>query len=171
VKVEKSGLVAVLLEVGEENAAVLLARSELADEIDTAHDLDALLMFGLEREQVEEVARLAISAIEPDDVNTRRRRDEREDHLASVGRSHRSAEVVACPRHVARVDRPVTMRKARLKEFTPAKERGGRVPPRWIPSHRKVRHDPITALRSHRRIRCCRHRSGGMRSAREEGRR
>lgn len=75
-KVEKSSLVAMLLEVGEENAAVLLARSELPDELDTAHDLDALLAFGLEREQVEEVARLAIGTIEPDDVNTRRRRGE-----------------------------------------------------------------------------------------------
>ena len=77
-KVEKSSLVAMLLEVGEENAAVLLARSDLADEIDTAYDLDALLTFGLEREQVEEVARLAVGAIEPDDVNTRRRRGELE---------------------------------------------------------------------------------------------
>jgi hypothetical protein len=78
VKVGKSSLVAMLLEVGEENAAVLLARSELADEVDTAHDLDVLLTFGLEREQVEEVARLAVGAIEPDDVNTRRRRGELE---------------------------------------------------------------------------------------------
>jgi PIN domain nuclease of toxin-antitoxin system len=78
VKVEKSSLVAMLLEVGEENAAVLLARSELADEIDIAHDLGALLTFGLEREQVDEVARLAIGAIEPDDVNTRRRRGQLE---------------------------------------------------------------------------------------------
>ena len=77
-KVEKANLVAMLLEVGEENAAVLLARSELADEIDTAHDLDALLTFGLEPEQVEEVARLAVGTIEPDDVNTRRRRGELE---------------------------------------------------------------------------------------------
>jgi hypothetical protein len=74
VKVEKAAVVAMLLEVGEENAAVLLARSELPDEIDTGADLDALLAFGLERDQVDEVARLAIGAIEPDDVNTRRRR-------------------------------------------------------------------------------------------------
>ena len=77
-KVEKSSLVAMLLEVGEENAAVLLARSDLADEIDTDHDLDALLTFGLDRDQVSEVARLAVGAIEPDDVNTRRRRGELE---------------------------------------------------------------------------------------------
>jgi len=78
VKVEKSSLVAMLLEVGEENAAVLLAQSDLADEIDTATDLDALVAFGLEREQVDEVTQLAVGAIEPDDVNTRRRRGELE---------------------------------------------------------------------------------------------
>jgi hypothetical protein len=76
VKVAKAGVVAMLLEVGEENAAVLLARSDLPDEIDTDHDLDALVAFGLEREQAEEVARLAVGAVEPDDVNTRRRRGE-----------------------------------------------------------------------------------------------
>ncbi|MFI5507919.1 hypothetical protein ACIA48_10655 [Mycobacterium sp. NPDC051804] len=75
-KVEKSSLVAMLLEVGEENAAVLLARSPLPEEIDTTHDLDALLEFGLERDQIDETARLAVGAIEPDDVNTRRRRGE-----------------------------------------------------------------------------------------------
>ena len=75
-KVEKAGLVAMLLEVGEENAAVLLARSTLPDELDTEHDLEALLEFGLVRDELEEVARLAVGGIEPDDVNTRRRRDE-----------------------------------------------------------------------------------------------
>lgn len=75
-KVEKANLVAMLLEVGEENAAVLLARSTLPDELDTETDLDVLLTFGLEREQVDEVALLTIGEIEPDDVNTRRRRDE-----------------------------------------------------------------------------------------------
>lgn len=75
-KVQKAGLVAMLLEVGEENAAVLLARSQLPDEIDTDHDLDELVTFGLERVQVEEIARLAIGDTEPDDVNTRRRRGE-----------------------------------------------------------------------------------------------
>jgi len=63
-----------LLEVGEENAAVLLARSQLPDEIDTDHDLDTLAAFGLERDQIAEVARLAVGAIEPDDVTIRRRR-------------------------------------------------------------------------------------------------
>jgi hypothetical protein len=76
VKVEKAGLVAMLLEVGEENAAVLLARSTLPDELDTEHDLEALLEFGLARDELEEVAQLAIGGIDPDDVNTRRRRDE-----------------------------------------------------------------------------------------------
>ena len=77
-KVEKSNLVAMLLEVGEENAAVLLARSQLPDAIDTEHDLETLVSFGLERDQVDEIARLTIGAIEPDDVNTRRRRSEME---------------------------------------------------------------------------------------------
>jgi hypothetical protein len=76
VRVEKAGLVAMLLEVGEENAAVLLARSTLPDELDTEHDLEALVAFGLERDQLDEVARLVIGGIEPEDVNTRRRRDE-----------------------------------------------------------------------------------------------
>jgi hypothetical protein len=78
VKVDKSNLVAMLLEVGEENAAVLLARSELPDDIDLDSDLDALMAFGLDRDQVDEVARLTIGSVEPDDVNTRRRRGELE---------------------------------------------------------------------------------------------
>jgi len=81
VKVEKSSLVAMLLEVGEENAAVLLARSQLADEIDTEHDLDTLVTFGLERDQIAEVARLAVGAIAPDDVTTRRRRSDLEETI------------------------------------------------------------------------------------------
>ena len=75
-KVDKGALVAMLLEVGEENAAVLLARSEMADEIDTERDLDTFLAFGLEPDQVDEVARLAVGTIAPDDVNTRHRRGE-----------------------------------------------------------------------------------------------
>lgn len=75
-KVAKASLVAMLLEAGEENPAVLLARSTLPDELDTDTDLDVLLTFGLEREQVDEVARMTIGEIEPEDVNTRRRRDE-----------------------------------------------------------------------------------------------
>lgn len=67
-----------LLEVGEENVAVLLARSELPDELDTERDLETLVAFGLDRDQVDEVARVTIGTIEPDDVNTRRRRSELE---------------------------------------------------------------------------------------------
>ena len=67
-----------LLEVGEENAAVLLARSQLPDELETERDLETLLAFGLERGQVDELARLTIGAIDADDVNTRRRRDDLE---------------------------------------------------------------------------------------------
>jgi hypothetical protein len=67
-----------LLEVGEENAAVLLARSALPDELDTEHDLEPLVSFGLERDQLDEVASLTIGTIEPDDVDTRRRRDDME---------------------------------------------------------------------------------------------
>lgn len=75
-KVEKSSLVAMLLEVGEENAAVLLARSQLGDEIDTLRDLATLQEFGLDPDQLEEVAGLVIGAIQPEDVNTRRRSDD-----------------------------------------------------------------------------------------------
>jgi predicted NUDIX family phosphoesterase len=78
VNVGKSNLVAMLLEVGEENAAVLLARSDLAEEIDLERDLDALMLFGLDRDQVNEVARLTIGAIGTDDDNDRRQRGEME---------------------------------------------------------------------------------------------
>jgi hypothetical protein len=71
VNVSKSSLVAMLLEAGEENAAVLLARSALPDEMDTDHDLDALVAFGSDRDQVDEIARLTIGAID-----TRPGRDE-----------------------------------------------------------------------------------------------
>jgi hypothetical protein len=76
VEVEKASLVAMLSEVGEENAAVLVARSELGETIDTDRDRDVLEKFGLERDQVDEIARLAVGAIQPDDVNTRRRQGE-----------------------------------------------------------------------------------------------
>jgi len=78
VKVDKSNLVAMLLEVGEENAAVLLARSELPEEIDLHSDLDSLVAFGLDRDQVDEVARLTIGHVESDDDNARRQRGEME---------------------------------------------------------------------------------------------
>jgi hypothetical protein len=78
VNVGKSNLVAILLEVGEENAAVLLARSNLPDEIDLQRDLDILTALGLDRDQVDEVAQLTIGSIESDDVNGQRQRGEME---------------------------------------------------------------------------------------------
>lgn len=65
-----------LLEGGEENAAVLLARSTLPEFVDTERDLDVLLEFGLEREQLDEVVRMTVGAVEPDDGTVRRRRDD-----------------------------------------------------------------------------------------------
>ena len=65
-----------LLEVGEENAAVLLASSPLPDELDTATDLPVLAEFGLQPDQLDEVARMVVGEIEREDVNTRRRRDD-----------------------------------------------------------------------------------------------
>jgi hypothetical protein len=76
VKLEKTGLVAMLLQVGEENAAVLLACSQLGDEIDTQRDLGTLQQFGLGPDQLEEVARLVIGGIQRKDVSTLSRRDE-----------------------------------------------------------------------------------------------
>ena len=76
--VGKSNLVAMLLEVGEENAAVLLARSDLPDEIDLERDLDTLMVFGLDRDQVSEVAQLTIGAIGSDDQDGHRQRGEME---------------------------------------------------------------------------------------------
>jgi hypothetical protein len=76
--VGKSNLVAMLLEVGEENAAVLLARSDLPDEIDLQRDLDFLTALGLDRDQVDEAAQLTIGGIESDDENGRRQRGEME---------------------------------------------------------------------------------------------
>ena len=78
VNVSKSNLVAMLLEVGEENAAVLLARSNLPDEIDLQRDLDFLTALGLDRDQVDEVAQLTIGSIESDDENDQRQRGEME---------------------------------------------------------------------------------------------
>jgi hypothetical protein len=85
VKVGKSNLVAMLLEVGEENAAVLLARSDLPDEIDLERELDSLVTFGLDRDQVDEVARLTIGDV----GSNRRQRDEMEKTI-----SRRCADLV-----------------------------------------------------------------------------
>jgi hypothetical protein len=78
VNVSKSNLVAMLSEVGEENAAVLLARSELPDEIDVDRELDSLVAFGLDRDQIDEVAELTIGVIGSEDDSAHRRRDEME---------------------------------------------------------------------------------------------
>jgi hypothetical protein len=85
VKVGKSNLVAMLLEVGEENAAVLLARSDLPDEIDLERELDSLMTLGLDRDQVDEVARLTIGDV----GSNRRERDEMEKTI-----SRRCADLV-----------------------------------------------------------------------------
>jgi hypothetical protein len=89
VNVSKSNLVAILLEVGEENAAVLLARSALPDEIDLHDELDSLTAFGLDRDQVDEVAQLTIGSIESDDESGRRQRGEMETTI-----SRRCADLV-----------------------------------------------------------------------------
>jgi hypothetical protein len=82
VKLAKSSLVAMLLEGGEENIAVLLARSSLPELVDTEHDLDALLGFGLDRDHLDEVLRMSVGAAAPEDVGTRRRRDELEQTIS-----------------------------------------------------------------------------------------
>lgn len=71
-KIEKSNFVALLLEAGEENAAVLLARSLLPEEIDTDRDLEALVSFGLDRDQVHELAQLAVGTIDVAGAGPRR---------------------------------------------------------------------------------------------------
>lgn len=76
--VGKSNLVAMLLEVGEENAAVLLARSDLPDEIDLRSEFDSLLALGLDRDQIDEVSRLTIGGIGTDEQSVRRQRSELE---------------------------------------------------------------------------------------------
>lgn len=68
-------MVAMLLEAGEENAAVLLARSTLPEKLDTERDFGILLTFGLDRDHLDQMVKMTIGIIEPDDVNTRRRRD------------------------------------------------------------------------------------------------
>jgi hypothetical protein len=65
VKIEKSSLAATLLEVGEDNAAVLLIRSPLPDLLDTDHDLAALSRLGLDVETVEELFATAVELRTP----------------------------------------------------------------------------------------------------------
>ncbi len=61
-KIGKSSLAAALLEIGEENAAVLLIRSPLPDQLDTERDLSALTHLGLDPETVEELVATAVGA-------------------------------------------------------------------------------------------------------------
>lgn len=61
--VPKASVVAMLLEVGEENVAVLLARSTLPDMLDTDRDLDVLATYGLESDRVVQVVTSAVEAV------------------------------------------------------------------------------------------------------------
>lgn len=63
-KIEKSSLAATLLELGEDNAAVLLIRSSLPDELDTEHHLAALVRLGLDSETVEELFATAVEVLD-----------------------------------------------------------------------------------------------------------
>jgi hypothetical protein len=67
VKIEKSSLAATLLEIGEENAAVLLIRSPLPDLLDTEHDLAALTQLGLDSDAVAELVATAVEVRGTDD--------------------------------------------------------------------------------------------------------
>lgn len=64
-KIEKSSLAATLLEVGEDNAAVLLIRSPLPEVLDTDRDLAALGRLGLDGETVEELLATAVELRAP----------------------------------------------------------------------------------------------------------
>jgi hypothetical protein len=59
----KQSLVAMLLELGEENAAFLLARSALPEVLDTDRDLDVLGDYGLDADDVTEIIRSAVEAV------------------------------------------------------------------------------------------------------------
>src|SRR3984957_4079829 len=87
--VGKSNLVAMLLVVGEENAAVLLARSDSPDENDLQRDLAFLMALGIVRDQVDEVAELTICASGSIDKNGRQQRGEIESTI-----SRRCADLV-----------------------------------------------------------------------------
>lgn len=63
-KIEKSSLAATLLELGEDNAAVLLIRSSLPDQLDTEHDLAALVHLGLDSDTAEELFATAVEALD-----------------------------------------------------------------------------------------------------------
>lgn len=58
-KIEKSSLASALLELGEENAAVLLIRAPLPELLDTEHDLPTLARLGLDSETIAELVATA----------------------------------------------------------------------------------------------------------------
>lgn len=66
-RVDKSGLASVLLEAGEENAAVLLIRAPLPELLDTETDFDRLSVLGLEPEALDELLALAVERIDDGD--------------------------------------------------------------------------------------------------------
>lgn len=71
-KIDKSSLAATLLEIGEENAAVLLVRSPLPDLLDTERDLPALAGLGLDSETIEQLVATAVALHAPDQESGRR---------------------------------------------------------------------------------------------------
>jgi thioesterase domain-containing protein len=66
VKIEKSSLAAALLELGEENAAVLLIRAPLPELLDTEHDMPALTRLGLDAEAIAELVATAAELLPTD---------------------------------------------------------------------------------------------------------
>lgn len=63
VKVDRSALASVLLEAGEENAAVLLIRAPLPDVLDTDEDVGRLAILGLEPDALDELLALAVEGV------------------------------------------------------------------------------------------------------------
>jgi hypothetical protein len=69
VRIEKSSLAATLLEIGEDNAAVLLIRSPLPEHLDTEHDLVALETLGVDSETIRELVATVVEARVADEDN------------------------------------------------------------------------------------------------------
>ena len=65
-KIEKSSLAAALLELGEQNAAVLLIRAPLPELLDTEHDMPALTRLGLDAEAIAELVATAAELLPTD---------------------------------------------------------------------------------------------------------
>jgi hypothetical protein len=85
VRIEKSSLAATLLEIGEDNAAVLLIRSPLPEHLDSDDDLAALTALGLDSDTV---TRLIATAVE-----VRKAEDNSGEHLRQTI-SRRCADLV-----------------------------------------------------------------------------